>query len=91
MTELNETLRKFAYPNITQVGADLVLTTRSFFVILTPEDIDKIKKSVIAEGKSIYIHKETILVYLKDNYVILEKLKSDNDQRHILMVSINKL
>lgn len=91
MTELNETSRKFAYPNITIVGADMVLTTRDYFVILTPEDVDKIKKSVIAEGKSIYIHKETILVYLKDNYVILEKLKNDNNFRRVLMVSINKL
>jgi hypothetical protein len=89
--ELNETSRKFAFPNITKIGNDLVLTTRDYFVIITPDELEKIKEAVIEGGKTIYIHNEKILVYMKDNHVIFETLKSDSDFRRILMVNVNQL
>ena len=91
MEQLNETSRKFAYPKLTQVGDDLVLTTRDYFVIITSDELEKIKRLVIGEGKTIYIHKETMLVYMNDNYVIFEKLRDVNNFRRILMVSASKL
>ncbi len=83
---LNETSRTYSYPSrVSYIGTDLLLTSRDFFVILTSEDIKRIKERVIGEGRSLLLQKDSILARLKDGHVVIEVMR-DNDFKRVLMV-----
>jgi hypothetical protein len=90
MEQLDETSRVYSHPNITRVGTDLVLTTRAFFVILTESELNSIINKVIHGGKTIQIHKDSIIVYMKDGEVVLEQMNKTGFNR-ILIVNPKKL
>ena len=84
---LNETARTYSFPSrVKFVGEDLVLTTRDFFVILTGQDVKTIKEKVIGENKMAMLQNDTLWLYMKDNYVIIEQKKPEDFQR-VLMVN----
>lgn len=84
---INETSRTYSYPNkIKKIGEDLVLTSRGFFVILTGLDIKRIKDEVIKNGKNIMIQNDSIVIYMKDDHIIIERLSEEGFNR-ILMVN----
>ena len=88
--KLNETSRTYAYANISRVGADYVLTSRDFFVIVTDNEMESIKQNVAVLGKSLLLQNETLYVYKDDNYIVFELMKEGNFKR-TLAVNINKL
>lgn len=91
MKQLNETNRIYSYPTkITKIGSDLVLTGKYFFVIISDEDVNRIIEDVVKQGKNLIIQNGSIIVYMKDNYVIIEMIDEGNFDR-IFMVKPSAL
>lgn len=86
MKELNETNRVYSYPTkINKIGDDLVLTGKYFFVILSSEDVKRIQEEVIIGNKNIMLQCDKLIVYMKDNYVVIEQLNENNFNRFLLI------
>ena len=89
MKQVNETARTYSFPSrIAKVGEDLVLTTRDYFVILTKNEVEDIKEKVIKQNKTIMLHKDSLIAFMKDDMVIFEYKRKEDFQR-VLMVKPN--
>lgn len=86
MNQVNETARTYSFPSrVARVGEDLVLTTRDYFVILTKEEVEDIIEKVIKQNKTVMLHKDSLIVFMKEGMVIFEYKRKDDFQR-VLMV-----
>ena len=79
--------RVYSYPHSMKfVGEDLVLASKTYFIILTPSEVDVIR-TVVGENKPQMLHNDTLLVYQRDNHVVFEDLTVTR----VMMVNITNL